>query len=127
VVRRLASLFIITALVAVIGGHWAILQSVAWTSMLAQNLQSGSVTEAVSKTFDGEHPCSLCNQIAEGRKSEKKSDPLNLKMKKIEMAFHESHFVFVQPDMFRLLPLLESSARFMADAPPVPPPRFPPA
>jgi hypothetical protein len=74
VIRRLAQLLLITSLLAGIGGHWVLLQSVAWATMLANNLQSTGVVEAVSNTFDGQHPCSLCLAIQEGRASEKKSD-----------------------------------------------------
>jgi hypothetical protein len=124
VFRRLGHILVVTALLAVVGGHWAFLQSIAWTTMLAQNLQTESLAAAVSKTFDGEHPCSLCDQITEGRKAEKKSAPLDLKLKKFEMAIERSTQVFVQPSDFSLLPLLNASARSVADAPPIPPPRF---
>ena len=91
--------------------------------MLADNLRTGSVTEAVSKTFDGDHPCPLCKQIAEGKKSEKKSDALDLKVKKLEFATEQSGFVFAAPTDFQLLPLLHSTADSQTAAPPVPPPR----
>ena len=38
--------------------------------MLTQNLRTGSLEDAVTKTFDGQHPCCLCKQIAAGKKSE---------------------------------------------------------
>ena len=45
--------------------------------MLAANLSSQqSLTEAVSQTFDGEHPCPLCKAIAAGKKSGKKSEAI---------------------------------------------------
>lgn len=71
VIRRFAHLFVIIALVAGIGGHWAILQSIAWTTMLANNLQRTSLVEAVSDTFDGEHPCPMCKAIEKSRADEK--------------------------------------------------------
>ena len=123
VLRRIGHLFVVTALLAAIGGHWAILQSVAWATMLTENLQSSSMTEAVSKTFDGEHPCPLCKRIAEGKKSEKKSDALDLKVKKLEFAGQQSAFVFIAPTEFYLLESPPSSARSPSYTPPVPPPR----
>jgi len=47
--------------------------------MLADNLRTGSVTEAVSKTFDGEHPCPMCNAIKQGRADEKQQDQQQVK------------------------------------------------
>jgi len=35
--------------------------------------QTCSVSEALSKTFDGKHPYRLCKQIAAAKKSEKKA------------------------------------------------------
>lgn len=123
VLGRLGHLIVVAALLAAIGGHWAILQSVAWATMLADNLQTASVSEAVSKTFDGEHPCALCKRIAEGKKSEKKSDAPDLKVKKLEFATERVTFLFVAPAEFRLLPELIASSNSFSLVPPVPPPR----
>lgn len=92
--------------------------------MLADNLQTASVSEAVSKTFDGDHPCKLCKGIAEGKKSERKSDALDLKVKKIDFANELIAFMFTAPTEFRLLPSIHSRADSTSEAPPVPPPRF---
>ena len=83
VFRKLGHVLLIVALVAAVGGHWAVLQSVAWTNMLAGNLRAASVTEAFEKTFDGQHPCRLCQAIKEGKKSEKKTE-LPMPLKKID-------------------------------------------
>jgi hypothetical protein len=71
---RCAKMAVIVTLVATTGAHWALLQSFAWTTMLAENLSCGSVSQAVSRTFDGKHPCPLCKAIAAGKTSEKKKD-----------------------------------------------------
>ncbi len=91
--------------------------------MLADNLRDGSVAEAVSKTFDGEHPCAMCKQIAQDKKSEKKSDALQLKLKKIELASVQNAFVFTAPTDFWLHPLLNLATDSETEAPLVPPPR----
>ncbi len=59
-------------LVLTLGLHWALLQTVAWTGMLVSYSRDGSLTEAVSKTFDGKHPCCMCKAIESGRKAEQK-------------------------------------------------------
>jgi hypothetical protein len=61
-------------LLAVVGGPWPVMQAVAWTTMLAGNLRTESLSQAVTRTFDGQHPCSLCKAIAAGKKSEGKSE-----------------------------------------------------
>jgi hypothetical protein len=49
-----------------LGLQWALLQSIAWTGMFISFAREGSVIEAVEKTFDGQHPCSLCAKVKEG-------------------------------------------------------------
>ena len=51
---RFGKILVIAALVLMTGAHWAALQTVAWTTMLANNLRTQSLTQAVSDTFDGE-------------------------------------------------------------------------
>ena len=63
------------------GGQWAVLQSIAWTTMLAGNLRSSSLHEAVAKTFDGKHPCCLCKAVAAGRSSEQKQEFVSVTLK----------------------------------------------
>ena len=104
------------------GGHWTVLQSAAWASMLANNLRACSLPEAVKRTFDGHHPCKLCCQIAAGKKSEKQAE-LSLPAKKLEFTHFQTVFVFVAPAHFRLTGESASSVDSLTYAPPVPPPR----
>ncbi len=66
---------LVIALAFSIGAHWALLQSVAWVGMVAAYSREGSFAEAVSKSFDGKHPCCLCKMIQKGREAERKSQP----------------------------------------------------
>lgn len=52
------------------GGHWFALNTVAWVGMFVENQRSGSLVEAIEKTFDGQHPCALCSVIEKGQKDE---------------------------------------------------------
>ena len=65
------------ALFSLAGGQWGVAQSVAWIGMLRDSVrQSGSFAQAISQTFDGQHPCELCKQIAFAKASEKRApDP----------------------------------------------------
>jgi hypothetical protein len=61
-------------LVLSLGLHWAFLQTVAWTGMLVSYAQQGTFAEAVSKTFDGEHPCKMCKVVQQGRAAERQQE-----------------------------------------------------
>jgi hypothetical protein len=61
---------LVLGLVFSLGAHWAILQSVAWASMFVTYSRSGSICEALIKTFDGQHPCALCIFVAAGKKAD---------------------------------------------------------
>lgn len=69
---RLTKILTVLLLVLTLGLHWALLQTVAWTGMIVSYSRDGSFTEAVTKTFDGKHPCCMCKAIESGRKDEQK-------------------------------------------------------
>jgi hypothetical protein len=119
---RLGQILMIVALLAAAGGHWAVLQSVAWTTMLADNLQSGSMSDALVKTFDGKHPCPLCKAIAAGKQSAKKTD-FTLRLKPLQFPPAPEKLALHAPSRFELLPVTNTSADALPDQPPVPPPR----
>jgi len=113
---------VIVALVVMTGAHWAALQTVAWTTMLADNLRTHSVGEAVACTFDGKHPCCLCKAIAAGKKSETKSE-YTLQLSRLEFPPSPDNFVLVGPSQFKLLPQINVFAESLVFQPPTPPPR----
>lgn len=75
---RPVKIITVILLVLTLGLHWALLQTVAWTGMIVSYSRNGSLTEAVSKTFDGQHPCCLCKAIQSGRKAEQEQAPEKL-------------------------------------------------
>lgn len=50
-----------------IGLPQGLLQTVAWGLMLTSYSQESGFGEGLKKTFDGQHPCSLCERIAQTR------------------------------------------------------------
>jgi hypothetical protein len=106
------------------GAHWAVLQVTAWTGMLVARTQASGVAAAVATTFDGEHPCAMCNAITAGQQEEKQTEFPALKaMEEIRLVLadrvtlpqrHAAGGV-VWPDF-----LMSDLQR--TDAPPVPPP-----
>jgi hypothetical protein len=122
VFTRCGRILVVAALVLSTGAHWAALQTVAWTTMLANNLCSDSFSQAVSETFDGEHPCPLCKAIAAAKKSEKKSEAI-LQTLKMEFPPLAGKIILMSPAQFEILPLQNIFADSLATKPPVPPPR----
>ena len=120
---RIPGLAIIAALVCSVGLHWGFLQSVAWVGMVVNYSQSGTVTEALAKTFDGKHPCALCKTIAKGKQTEKKSE-FPAKEKKVALPYSTAVFVFGTPMHFWKASGLDEEADSLNLAPPVPPPRI---
>ena len=119
---RFGKFFVIVALIATTGLHWAALQTLAWTTMLADNLCTHSVKEAVTETFDGKHPCCLCKAIAAGKQSEKKTE-FSFQSQKLEFPLLKENFVLIAPSQFQLLPQENSSAKSLAQKPLLQPPR----
>ena len=117
-----ARTLVFIACLHLMGGHWLALQGVAWVTMLVDNSQESSLVDAVSKTFDGQHPCKMCKQISAGKKAEKQSE-LPLQIKKLEFVSERPAFVFIAPQEFRLSPVLLSELDGLNHQPSVPPPR----
>src|SRR5882757_838203 len=67
---RFGQVLMLLVLFAAAGGHWMALQSLAWTRMLLSYSQEGQFAQAVTKTFDGRHPCSLCKEIEREKSKE---------------------------------------------------------
>ena len=57
------------------GGHWMVLQSVAWVRMLVTYSQQADFVTAMEQTFDGAHPCPMCKKIGQDRAQERKEQP----------------------------------------------------
>ena len=73
-IRCVGRIVTILALCCAIGLHWIALQSVAWTTMVIEYSKHAPLCQAITQTFDGAHPCLLCDAVNKGKNSEKKSD-----------------------------------------------------
>ena len=120
--QRLPKFLMAVALACSIGLPWAFLQSFAWTTMLVDNLTTNSFSVALQRTFDGKHPCPLCKAIAEGKKSEKKSDTV-VSLKKFEALSQSVAFAFAPLASFPRVEAPNALLETLAHAPPTPPPR----
>lgn len=102
---------VVIALVLSTGGHWALLQVCAWTGMVVSYSQSATISEAISMTFDGEHPCKLCKVVKQGRKAEQEK-PATLKVETKFDLFFDAQSVTVLAPLF-----LRDNTRISSDVP----------
>ena len=111
------------ALACSVGLHWVFFQSVAWMGMVVTYSQDSTLQEAVVKTFDGKHPCSLCKQIAKSKQSEKKSE-FPLQLKKLEFVTAATRFMFAPALPSWRLKTTDEAFKYVPATPPTPPPRL---
>ncbi len=123
VVRRCTSFPVVVMLCLVLGLHWTLLRTVGWVNMFVTFTQTGTVHEALVKTFDGKHPCSMCKFVKSAKPGEKKEQSLNPEAKLISILAPEISRLS-PPTAYALLPLWDDTCLGRADAPPVPPPRI---
>ena len=113
---------VVLALVLAIGAHWATLQTIAWIGMAVSYSQSSTFKEALVKTFDGRHPCKLCQVVQQGKKSEKKQHrqkPMN----KLDLFCFAPSLAIKAPGFLPLSTGFQRPFSALAEAPPKPPPR----
>ena len=118
-VARIATIF---ALCCAIGLHWIALQSLAWTTMIIDYSMRASLRQAITQTFDGAHPCSLCHVVSTGKNSEKKSD-MQWSTPKIDMICAPSANRISRPFVPFEYAAGDSFWFEFGHSPPVPPPR----
>jgi hypothetical protein len=122
VLRCIARAVTILALCCAIGLQWLALQSIAWTAMIVDYSKNGSLCQAIAKTLDGAHPCSLCQIVNKGKTAEKKSD-LQLLTQKVDMICPARATTRVQPFVGVDYATTSFSVSEIRHSPPVPPPR----
>jgi len=113
------------------GGHWGVLQLVAWTNMLVDYSTQDGLVEGAKKTFDGEHPCCMCKAIQEGKKKETETHDKKLPVPSQGLVLKECIFTpasRLSPPAPRDLvvlaaPALDLRGERLGYRPPVPPPR----
>ncbi|MFM8809379.1 MAG: hypothetical protein ACKOJB_10855 [Chthoniobacterales bacterium] len=116
---------IAVALFLLAGGHWGAMQTMAWAGMLWNYTQTdGSLLSGVKKTFDGEHPCTMCDSIKTAKEKEQSKPVTLVSAKKIESLPAPMRAVLPLREcrdfVFPVAAEVKLAAR--ADAPPVPVP-----
>lgn len=119
---RLVKWIAVLSLTFVLGGHWAVLQSIAWVTMAAGYAQTEPLKDALIKTFDGQHPCQICKAVEEGKKSEKQQNAPNPPVKMDLFLVRQSTVIHPPPVAPRDQPSSELPVS-RTHQPPTPPPR----
>lgn len=117
-----------TALLVMLGGDWFVLQSVAWTRMLATFLQQESLGMAFVKTFDGKHPCPMCLQIRAGREQENRQQETptlvrSIKIFDLFLADRQPSIPSAPVSSTDAMPGFSRLHSDFVESPPTPPPR----
>ncbi len=121
---RLGKTLVAVLLIVSIGGHWAFLQSVAWVTMVVDFSKEASLSVAVSKTFDGKHPCQLCQLVKRGKQSEKKREAIKAKAKTDYWICEREVFLpGIELARVDFVPF-NFSLKGRGDSPPIPPPKL---
>ncbi|WP_133795452.1 hypothetical protein [Prosthecobacter fusiformis] len=119
---RFARWMVVGVLCISLGLQWAVLQGVAWTGMLISYARDGSLIEAVSKTFDGEHPCPLCKAVENGQKQDQEKSA-NTPIKKLDAVLVEVFHIVAPVPQVMIFARLNQQGERRADAPLRMPPR----
>jgi hypothetical protein len=122
--RHLAKCLVIGTLFVSVGGHFALLQTLAWGNMLISYSRDASFAEAARRTFDGEHPCEMCKLVKKSRENEERK-PLVKAEAKLDVVLPVVVRLKdpIAIDMSILLPPYERDLRDYRGPVPHPPPR----
>ena len=123
VMSKAGKTIVLLMLTISVGFHWTLLQSIAWVGMVVNYSQSNPIKEALRKTFDGEHPCQICQIVASGKKSERK-EQTQAPAKKIELFLAATPRFVLTPAKVALIAWHPGLSARLSDSPPKPPPRL---
>lgn len=119
----IAKFIIVVSLTISIGGHWGLLQTIGWANMILDYSKDCSLIGAISKTFDSETTCEICDLVSAGKRQESRQDFLKCNFK-LDL-FQEGESILL------IDPIVEQDQKFVfiklgtrCSPPNVPPPRL---
>lgn len=87
-------------LIGAVSGPWAVLQSFAWVGMVVSYSRDNSIEDAISMTFDGEHPCKMCKIVKDGRGAEQKPSSRAVSDTKIDFFLEAGFSRVISPSVY---------------------------
>jgi hypothetical protein len=120
VLLRAGKLLVVLGLSLSLSLHWTVLQSVAWMSMFVQYSQDG-LPKALTKTFDGKHPCDLCKMVQKGKQTESAKQKAEIKF---DPLLAIASISVPPPPPLAVVSHNDSISNQRVESPPHPPPRF---
>lgn len=123
--RSVAVRFIVVlSLVFSIGGHWDIIQSVAWGKMIYELSQDAPIQTAIAKTLSGENPCDICKFVASGKKEHKEQQEVHNSNLKLYAINAPSKLKLFEPKVSDDDVIFSFHLSGLITPPEFPPPRF---
>ena len=112
------------AMFSIAGGHWAVLQTVAWTGMVIEYSKDSPFAAALVKTFSGKAPCKMCHTIEAGKEKESRLPATVKADKKIDKFLARSGRAISLPPhaQFSYPPNVDDVAFAISSSPPSPVP-----
>ena len=112
------------AMFSIAGGHWAVLQTVAWTGMAIEYSKDSPLAAALTKTFSGKAPCKMCKTIEAGKEKESRLPATVKADKKIDKFLVRSGPAIpaARETSFSYPPILNEVASVRPACPPAPVP-----
>ena len=110
-------------LAIMLGMHWTVLQSVGWVTMLASHSVETTFSNALVKTFDGNHPCKICIAVREGRQSEREQKTITSLDRLDWLLTHDALTIF-WPSSIDFPSSVHRAPPSFGRPPPAPPPRL---
>lgn len=122
IIRRIAHWLLVLTLSLSIGLQWAVVQGAAWVGMIVTYSQENSISRSLTMTFDGNHPCEMCQAAQQGESSQKKQNSEKPQDTLVLAAPETEPFIFA-----RRVPVDEPDRMWAvvvrSQAPPLPPPK----
>ena len=92
--------------------------------MVVSYSQKASLPEALSKTFDGQHPCKLCDFVKSGAGKEKKPDQQRDTTKLDPCVPMAKARAFGAGKVYPIVHTLTEGGGLIRESPPIPPPEL---
>lgn len=121
-----ARIFVLVAFLFSSGGHWYVLQGIAWVQMIHSFNQYYPLEESVSMTLSGKYPCAVCKAIAQQKQDENLRLVSLDKVKKLFVLDRPRETPFSQLNTFLLFPARPVVPKLISvdHEPTTPPPQF---